>query len=793
MNKENTTPQTEVIDSVIAPTKPDETILPVVVLKGLPVFPYMILHFDVKRKASLGALEAAVLTNQTVFLTTQKSPIGDNPQKEDINTFGTVAKIKQVLKLPDKDCRVLVEGKQRGEITEFLSEDDFFKCKIKIYPEKDEFSHEEKIEAEAYMRHIKNLLAEYYHATGKNMVEAAAGFVNIENPNHFADAVCANIGFNPDDKQDLICETDVISRLKLLSEYLKDEIDIIKVEQDIEMRVKKNINQSQKEYFLREQLKVIQDELGDKDGIKGEIEDLRQRLLDMNVPENVMEKADKELSRMYKMQPGSPELSVIENYVETLCDIPWSIYTDENKDINHAEKILNQDHYGMKDVKERILEFLAVHSLTDNLKSPIICLVGPPGVGKTSIASSVARALNRKYVRISLGGVKDEAEIRGHRKTYIGAMPGRIISALKQAGTKNPLILLDEVDKMSKDFKGDPSSALLEVLDSEQNFSFRDHYVELPFDLSEVMFITTANSLDTIDRPLLDRMEVIQVPGYTDRDKLQIAKKHLVPKTIKANGLTKANIKFTDSAILEIINSYTRESGVRELERKIASVVRKVAKKIASEEIITESINSKNISSYLDKKKYSSNDKNPKHTVGVVTGLAWTAFGGDTLSIEVNITEGSGKTELTGSLGNVMKESALAAVSYIRANSKKLNIKGDFYQTKDIHIHVPEGATPKDGPSAGITMATALISALSGKKVNKDVAMTGEITIRGRVLPIGGLKEKSLAAYRIGIKTIIIPKANLDDLSDIDKDIREKITFVPADTMDDVLKVALID
>lgn len=791
--EENTTKEvSEVTEKENTAPQPEEKVLPVVVLKGLPVFPYMILHFDVKRNAALKALESAVLTNQTVFLTTQKNPHNDNPTREEINTFGTIAKVKQVLKLPEKNCRVLVEGIKRGEITEFISHSGFFKCKIREYEEKKEFSQEEKIETDAYIRHIKNLLAEYYSSMGKNPLDATAGIMNIENPNQFCDAVCANVGFEAEDKQELLSTVDIMERLKLLSLYLREETEIIKVEKDIDRQVKINMDRNQKEYFLREQLKVIQDELGDKDGIKGDIDELRQRLLDLNVPEYVMEKADKELSRMYRMQFGSAELPVIQNYVETLCEIPWSVETEENRDILNAEKILEKDHYGLKDVKDRILEFLAVHSMSEGLKSPILCLVGPPGVGKTSIASSIAKALNRKYARISLGGVKDEAEIRGHRKTYIGAMPGRIITALKQAGTKNPLILLDEVDKMSKDFKGDPSSALLEVLDSEQNFSFRDHFVELPFDLSGVLFITTANSLDTIDKPLLDRMEVIHVPGYTDREKLCIAKKHLIPKTLEANGLTKASISFTDTGILEIINSYTKEAGVRELERKLSQVMRKVARKVYATESFSEKITAKNVEEYLGKKKYSHNSKGKQHTVGVVTGLAWTQVGGETLFVEVNITDGTGKLELTGSLGDVMKESARAAVSFIRSNAQKYNVDPDFYKNKDIHIHVPEGATPKDGPSAGITMTTALLSALTGKKVNKDVAMTGEITIRGRVLPIGGLKEKSLGAYRAGIKTIIIPKDNLCDVEDIPEEIRQKITFIPAETADDVISAALI-
>ncbi|MBE7038267.1 MAG: endopeptidase La [Ruminococcaceae bacterium] len=771
--------------------KSKRKVLPVLPLRGLPVFPYMILHFDVKRTFSVKALEEAVVENQIIFLVAQKDPLVEKVEKEDLFTVGTVARIKQVLKLPQNDVRVLIEGISRARILNFVSQDPYFECEIEEFESLQDESEEKKIENEAMIRKIKNMLAVYYDANPKFSVESVKSMINITEPAEFSDLVSANVNFDIDDKQALLEEFDVNKRLEKLIVLLDKEIKILSVERDINRKVKGNIDKNQKEFYLREQLKVIQSELGDKDGMEQEASELEDKLISNNVPDFVLEKAKKELSRMVKMQSGNPEASVIRNYVEWLCDIPWSIRTEENDDIENAKKVLDEDHFGLLKVKERILEYLAVRKLSGNLKSPIICLVGPPGVGKTSIASSVARALNRNYARISLGGVKDESEIRGHRKTYIGSMPGRIISALKQAKSNNPLILLDEVDKMSRDFKGDPSSALLEVLDAEQNFSFRDHYIELPFDLSNVLFITTANSLETIDRPLLDRMEVINISGYTDEEKLNIAKNYLIPKQIKLNGLKKSNVKFSDSAIISIINNYTRESGVRSLERKIAAVLRKVAKIIVSGEKKSVSVSEKNIESFLERKIYLNNEKNDESEVGIATGLAWTQYGGDTLSIEVNVSKGTGKIELTGSLGDVMKESAMAAISYTRSCAKEYNINENFYKENDIHIHVPEGATPKDGPSAGITMATALISALSGKRVKKDVAMTGEITLRGRVLPIGGLKEKVLAAFRIGIKTIIIPCENERDLIDIPENIREKINFVIAKNMQTVLTFAL--
>ncbi len=771
----------------------EETIrvLPVLPLRGLPVFPYMIIHFDVGRESSIRAVEAAMVENQLIFLLAQKDMEEMSPSPDGMYEVGTMARVKQVLKLPDDDIRVLVEGIGRARVRRFLSESPYFLCEVEI-PLLEEESGEAAVTKEAYMRRLKNLSVDYFTNTGKVANEAVGSFAAITDPDKFADIIAANLFVDAKVKQQLLGTFDVLERLKLLLDVMVHELQIQTVEREINREVKREMDKQQRDYYLREQMKVIQEELDGADGIGAEVEDYLSRLEAAQVPEAVMEKAKKELDRLYKMQPGNPEGAVIRTYVEWLIDLPWNKSTEENHDIKRAERILNQDHYGLKEVKERILEFLAVRALADDIKSPILCLVGPPGVGKTSIAKSIARASNRSYVRMSLGGVRDEAEIRGHRRTYIGAMPGRLISALKQAGSSNPLILLDEIDKLSADFKGDPSSALLEVLDSEQNFAFRDHYIELPVDLSNVMFITTANSLEPIDRPLLDRMEVIEVSGYTEDEKLAIATGYLIPKQLKAHGLKKSSLRIGKPVILDIINYYTKESGVRGLERRLAKIMRRAAKLIVSEGRKSVTVTQKNLESFLGKRLYSYNKRNDKDEAGVATGLAWTQYGGDTLSIEVNCMEGSGKVELTGSLGDVMKESARAAISYIRPHAAELGIDPDFYKEMDIHIHVPEGATPKDGPSAGITMATALVSALTKRPVKKSVAMTGEITLRGRVLPIGGLKEKSLAAYRAGIDTIIIPSENQKDLDELPQAVREEVRFVPASHMDTVLETALV-
>lgn len=768
-------------------------VLPVLPVRGLPVFPYMIIHFDVGREGSIRAVEEAMVENQHIFLLAQKDIDETAPNIDGLYDVGTVARVKQVLKMPDNDIRVLVEGLYRARVRQFVSQTPYFVCEV-VAPSHPEVENEEiAVTKEAYMRKLKNLCVDYFSNTGRVANEALGSFAAIADPDKFSDIIAANLFVEADVKQALLAEFDGLERLRLLLDVMVHEIQIQTVERDINREVKREMDKQQRDYYLREQIKVIQDELDDGDGVGAEIDRYLDALESANAPEAVMEKAKKELDRLYKMQPGNPEGSVIRTYVEWLIDLPWSKKTEESHDIRQAEKILNEDHFGLKDVKERILEFLAVRALADDIKSPILCLVGPPGVGKTSIAKSIARAANRSYVRMSLGGVRDEAEIRGHRRTYIGAMPGRLISALKNAGSMNPLILLDEIDKMSADFKGDPSSALLEVLDSEQNFAFRDHYIELPVDLSGVMFLTTANSLDTIDRPLLDRMEVIELSGYTEDEKLSIATQYLIPKQLKIHGLKKSSLRMGKPVIADIINGYTKESGVRGLERRIAKIMRRAAKLIVSDGRKSVTVTQKNLESFLGKRIYTYNKMNEKDEAGVATGLAWTQYGGDTLSIEVNCMEGTGKVELTGSLGDVMKESARAAISYIRSCAAELGICQDFYKTMDIHIHVPEGATPKDGPSAGITMATALVSALSKRPVKKTVAMTGEITLRGRVLPIGGLKEKSLAAYRAGIRTIIIPEENKKDLDELPQVVRDEVTFVPASHMDMVLQTALAE
>jgi len=764
-------------------------VLPLLPLRGLTVFPHMILHFDVGREKSIKALEEAMINNQLIFLVTQKDARKDEPEIEDIYTIGTISKVKQLLKLPGDTIRVLVEGLNRAEISEFVQTEPFFMTEVteKIFAS----DEQGKVEVEALKRQVLRTFDEYVKLSNKISPETVTSVMSIEDAGQLADTIAYSIFLKVEQKQELLNEFNPIIRLEKLLEMLIKEIDILEIEKNINAKVRRQIDKMQKEYYLREQLKAIQSELGDKDGIAGEVEEYKEKLKDANFPEEVEKKVLKELDRLSKMQQGSAEGSVIRTYLDWVFDLPWNKKTEEVIDLKKAEEILNEDHYGLDKVKERILEFLAVRKFKNDLKGPILCLVGPPGVGKTSIAKSIARSVNRNYVRMSLGGVRDEAEIRGHRRTYVGSMPGRIIAALKQAGTKNPLILLDEIDKMSSDFRGDPASAMLEVLDAEQNFAFRDHYIELPFDLSDVLFLTTANTLETIPRPLLDRMEVIEISGYTEEEKVNIALKYLIPKQIEAHGMQKKNLKINEQAVRDIINYYTREAGVRNLERQIATVCRKAAKHLITNNKKSVAITSNNLEKFLGTKKYRYDKANEKDQVGIATGLAWTPVGGDTLSIEVAIMNGSGRQELTGHLGDVMKESARAAISFIRSRADELNIDKDFYNKFDIHIHVPEGAIPKDGPSAGITLATAMVSALTGIPVKKNVAMTGEITLTGRVLPIGGLKEKVLAAHRAGIDTVIIPLDNKKDIEDIPENVRKKIKIVVASNMDTVLKTAL--
>ncbi len=765
--------------------------IPMIALRGLTVFPSMAISFPVSRPRSLDAVTEAENSGGQVFLVTQINPQTPNPEQKDLYTIGTLCTIKQVLKLPGNVTHVIVEGKERGRLEEIWTKNasDF----AKITSLEQDFSDEPDEYLKAYMRVVIQNYEEYTkyvpNSTASDLlssVEAAS------KPGKLSDLIAAGLEISYDRKQKILEMLNPMERLEAVLEIMQSEKRILTIKKEIESKTKARIEQNQREYYLREEMKVIQEELGDKDGIGADAEKYRKRLEEKNPPEAVKVAVEKEIARMLRIPVTSPESNVSRNYIETLLSLPWMEATQESFDLAKAEQILNEDHYGLEKVKERILEYLAVRKNVPEERPTILCLVGPPGIGKTSIARSVARALDRKYIRMSLGGIKDEAEIRGHRKTYIGAMPGRIINAMKQAETINPLMLLDEIDKLGVSYNGDPAAALLEVLDGEQNSTFRDHFIELPYDLSKVLFMCTANSLDTIPKPLLDRMEVISLGSYTSQEKLHIAKEHFVGKQRKRNGLTAAQIKFRDDAIESIIDGYTREAGVRQLERVIGDICRKTVKKILSGEAKAVTVSSKNIESILGKRKYGKDSIYKKPQVGIVRGLAWTAAGGTTLSIEVNAMEGDGKFKLTGNVGKVMMESAEAAISYIRSQAKTFGLAPDFYKKSDIHIHIPEGATPKDGPSAGITMATAILSALTKEQVHNDVAMTGEVTIRGRVLPIGGLQEKVLAAKKVGIKTVILPWENEKDLMEINEEIKEGIEFVLAKTMEDVLKVALV-
>lgn len=765
--------------------------LPVVPMRGMVLFPYMTLNFDAAREMSVKALEAAMDEDSEVFLAAQKDINTEKPTINDVFEVGTIARVKQVMRMPGSVTRVIVEGIQRGVIEDGIDGGQFLNAGIRCYNEDIGGMCAALPLREAYRHRLKKTYEEYFSQNPKLTADNFMHIMSIKNISELCDTIAAGIELDIETKQNLLETFDTMERIETLIVAIQNHLEVLKLERQIAHKVKERIDKNQKEYYLREQLRVIQDELGDSEGVKAEADAYTKQVNKLKASKDTKEKLLKEVDRFVKMPQSSSESSVVRNYLDTVLELPWNKQSKECFDIKDAQHILDEDHYGLEKVKERVIEYLAVRQMTKGKNGTILCFAGPPGVGKTSVARSIARALGRKYVRISLGGIHDESDIRGHRKTYIGAMEGRIMAAMKEAKTKNPLILLDEIDKMGVDYKGDPSAALLEVLDYEQNSTFRDHYIEVPFDLSQVLFITTANSLDTVSRPLLDRMEVIELSGYTSNEKFHIAKDYLVKKAAKNNGLTGEQISLSDSALKSIIENYTREAGVRKLEGQIGKVCRKAAKQLLESNKKAIKVTEKNVEDYLGKKRYHFDMMNERDEVGVARGLAWTSVGGDTLSIEVNVMSGSGKVELTGKLGDVMKESARAAISYIRANAKELGVKDDFHKTKDIHIHVPEGAVPKDGPSAGITMATAVVSALTKNPVRNDIAMTGEITLRGRVLPIGGLKEKSLAAYRAGITDIIIPEENRPDIEEVPQEIRKKLNFIPVSSMDTVLSNAL--
>ena len=765
--------------------------LPLLPLRGLTIFPYMVLHFDVGRPKSIAALEAAMVNDQEIFLSSQVDSKIDEPDQNEIYEVGTIAKIKQMLKLPGDTIRVLVEGLERGKILDYVKDEPYYEVDL-ITPIKYNYRDME-LEMEAVARSVLSVFEKFVKLSSKVSPEILLTVTSLDDYDRLADIIAANTLVKTEDKQRVLEAFDPVDRLENLYEILTREIEILEIENKINLRVRRQIDKVQREYYLREQIKAIQKELGESDGISEEVKEYQEKIEKANLPEEALEKANKELDRLARMGQGSAEGSVIRTYLDWITDLPWDIQTDDNLDLKNAAKILDEDHYGLTKVKERVIEYLAVRQMTKSMKGPILCFVGPPGVGKTSIAKSIARSLDRKFIQMSVGGVRDEAEIRGHRRTYVGAIPGRVISSIKHAGTKNPVFLLDEIDKMSSDFRGDPASGLLEVLDPEQNNAFRDHYLELAFDLSNVMFLTTANNLDTIPRPLLDRMEIIHISGYTEEEKLNIATKYLIPKQLKEHGISKNSIRITENTIRNIINYYTRESGVRELERQIAAICRKVARRLIDDKVKSVRITENNLEKYLGIPKYRYDKVEKNDEVGIVTGLAWTPVGGDTLSIEVVPMAGKGKLVLTGQLGDVMKESARAGFSYIRSRSKEFGLEDDFHEQTDIHIHIPEGAIPKDGPSAGITMTTAVVSALLGVKVKSNLAMTGEITLRGRVLPVGGIKEKILAAHRAGITNILIPKENERDLIDIPDNIKRNLTIRAVETMDEVLEYALVD
>lgn len=751
--------------------------------------PEMIVHFDVSRERSIAAIQQAMVEEQEIFLVAQKSIETENPGQDDVYEIGTVASVKQLIKLSKKVVRVLVEGKNRAVLKKIEETDPYLRAEVEVLEEQ-EITIPDDLNAEAMMRGLKEIITEYAAKNGKISKESVAEFLDITDLKRLVNEVAANIPLKYKDQQELLEELDFWSRYEKLSLKLVNEMQIMEIKEELQRKVKNKVDKHQKEYLLREQLKVIREELGE-DTTFSDADEFEEACSKLDAPEEVKEKLHKEIGRFKNTIGSQAENGVIRTYIETILEMPWNKRAEDNTDINYAKEVLEADHYGLEQVKERILEFLAVRTLTQKGESPILCLVGPPGTGKTSIAKSLARSLKKPFVRISLGGVRDEAEIRGHRKTYVGAMPGRIANGIRTAGVKNPVLLLDEIDKVSTDYKGDTFSALLEVLDSEQNSKFRDHYLEVPLDLSEVTFITTANTLQTIPRPLLDRMEIIEITSYTENEKLHIAMEHQIPKQLEKHGITNEQLSFSKKAIWKIAHNYTKEAGVRQLEREIGNICRKAAKELLTTEKEKIIVTDRNLHKFLGKEKYSYQMANAAPEVGIVRGLAWTSVGGDTLQIEVNVMPGKGEIMLTGQLGDVMKESARAGISYIRSVSKKYAIAEDFFEKHDIHVHIPEGAVPKDGPSAGITMATAMLSAVTGKKVRADLAMTGEITLRGRVLPIGGLKEKLLAAKNAGIQTVLIPKENTADVEELSSEITKGLEIIPVETMEEVLKKAL--
>lgn len=764
--------------------------LPMVALRGMTIMPEMVVHFDVSREKSIAAIQEAMAGDQKIFLVAQRSIETDDPTQEDVYEVGTVGTIKQIMKLPKHIVRVLVSGETRGILKQLQQDTPYLRAEVEVIDESD-LVIQDDLNGEAMARSLKDTFLDYAARNGKMSKEAVAEILEIKSLKKLVDEIAANTPFYYVDQQEILGKVDFWERYETLAFKLVNEVQIMDIKDELQQKVKERVDKHQKEYILREQLKLIREELGD-DSTLSDAEEFEKAAKNLKAPKEVNEKLKKEISR-FKSSLNSPaESGVIRTYIETLLEMPWDKAGKDNQDIKYAEEVLEADHYGLEQVKERILEFLAVRSLTKKGESPILCLVGPPGTGKTSIARSLAKALKKPYVRISLGGVRDEAEIRGHRKTYVGAMPGRIANGIRQAGVKNPLMLLDEIDKVSTDYKGDTFSALLEVLDSEQNYKFRDHYLEVPLDLSEVLFIATANSLQTIPRPLLDRMEVIEVTSYTENEKLHIATEHLIPKQLEKNGLKKEQLKISRNAVWKIASNYTKEAGVRQLEREIGNICRKAAKEILTTGKKSITITEKNLFKYLGKEKFMYQMANAADEIGIVRGLAWTSVGGDTLQIEVNVMPGKGEIMLTGQLGDVMKESARTGISYIRSVSRDYQIADDFFEKHDIHVHIPEGAVPKDGPSAGITMATAMLSAITEQKVRADIAMTGEVTLRGRVLPIGGLKEKLLAAKNAGIKTVLVPKKNLADVEELSQEITKGLEILPVEHMEEVLKAAFV-